>query len=132
MMGFSDSRTCDECSEWLTGRQTRYCSSRCKMRAHRREHTTPPAERVCVLCGATFRPLRGKQAYCDFESDADDTCAALQSNREVERLALDSERCDKTCDHCGDWAGWEGVGRPRRFCGGRCKTAFHRAEQAKK
>jgi hypothetical protein len=133
MMGFSDSRTCDAdgCNEWLTGRQSRYCSSRCKMRAYRREHATPPAVKVCVLCGATFRPLRGKQTYCDFQNNADETCAAMQDERETQRLALDSERSDKMCDHCGEWAGWDGVGRPRRFCGNRCKTAHYRAGRAR-
>jgi hypothetical protein len=101
------------------------------MRAYRREHATPPAEKLCALCGATFRPLRGRQTFCDFQNDANETCAAMQSERDAQRLALDSERSDKMCDHCGEWAGWDGVGRPRRFCSARCKTAHYRAERAR-
>lgn len=129
MIGFYDSPVCHApgCEEWLTGRQARFCSAKCRMRAHRHARATPPAEKVCVLCGATFRPLRGKQTFCDFENDADDTCVTLQNERVAQRFTLDSERHAKTCAHCGEWAGWDGIGRPRRFCSNRCKTAHYRA-----
>lgn len=129
MIGFTDSPKCEapQCDEWLTGRQKRFCSDGCKMRAHRAAATDKPAERVCVLCGATFRPLRGKQTYCDFQNDADETCAAMQSARQAQARALDDMRWDKGCEHCGENTGWNGRGRPRRFCSPRCKTAFYRA-----
>ncbi|MFJ4845139.1 hypothetical protein [Streptomyces sp. NPDC088733] len=101
------------------------------MRAYRREKAQQPAERVCVLCGATFRPRRGKQTFCDFEADATQSCALLQTERAVLADRRDGERWDKACEHCGQDAGWEGSGRPRRFCGSRCKTAFYRAAKRK-
>src|SRR2546430_660363 len=115
LLGFDGAPSCDECDEWLTGRQTRWCSPRCKMRARRREAGTLPAEKVCVLCGATFRPLRGKQTYCDYDDDADPTCCQMQNERVGHLRALENERWDKACEHCGENAGWEGVGRARRF-----------------
>ncbi|GHJ27124.1 hypothetical protein TPA0910_15570 [Streptomyces hygroscopicus subsp. sporocinereus] len=129
MIGFSDTQSCEGpgCDEWLTGRQARFCSPRCKMRAHRHEKAPRPAEKVCILCGATFRPLRGKQTYCDFTNDADETCAALQNERLSLARELEDTRWDKDCEHCGVNAGWDGAGRPRRFCSPRCKTAFYRA-----
>lgn len=131
MLGFGDSPACEECGEWLTGRQTRFCSARCKMRAHRRDSRPAPAERVCRLCGATFRPLRGKQTYCDWTNDADASCAELQN--ELARTALDKEnqRWDSECarDGCEESTGWTGVGRPRRFCSDRCRVAHYRAEK---
>jgi len=126
-IGFSDSTECEECGEWLTGRQKRFCSPRCKMQAYRRDKGQKPAERVCVLCGATFRPLRGKQTYCDYLNDADETCSAMQNELAARKRELEDVRYDKACEHCGEWAGWDGVGRPRRFCSSRCKTAFYRA-----
>lgn len=129
MLGHRGTPTCDGpgCSEWLTGRQVRFCSAKCKMRAHRLEKAPRPAEKTCVLCGATFRPLRGKQTYCDFDNDANETCAALQIARLSQARELEDSRWDKDCEHCGDNAGWDGIGRPRRFCSPRCKTAFYRA-----
>ncbi|MGW0626955.1 hypothetical protein [Streptomyces sp. NPDC002758] len=127
MMGFGNSPACEECGEWLTGRQTRYCSRKCQMRAYRQKTAQQPAERACVLCGATFRPRRGKQTFCDFENDADESCATLQTERARQRQELEGERWDKACDHCGENTCWDGVGRPRRFCSARCKQAFYRA-----
>ncbi|MFE4577333.1 hypothetical protein [Streptomyces chartreusis] len=130
MIGFGNSPTCEECDEWLTGRQTRFCSARCKMRARRR--TGPkPAEKVCRLCGATFRPLRGKQTYCDFANDADESCAELQNALAQEVIAKESQRWDAECarEGCDDSTGWDGVGRPRRFCSDRCRVAHYRAEK---
>lgn len=131
MIGYSDSPTCQapRCEEWLTGRQTRFCSAKCRMRAYRAEVTDKPAERSCVLCGATFHPLRGKQTYCDYEEQADGSCSAMQNELRDRARALDDERWDKECAHCGENTGWDGIGRPRRFCSSRCKTAFYRASK---
>lgn len=108
----------------------RYCSARCKMRARRR--TGPkPAERHCRLCGATFRPLRGKQSYCDFTNDADQTCAELQNELAREMTRKENQRWDAECarEGCDSSTGWEGAGRPRRFCSDRCRVAHYRAER---
>ncbi|MET8132865.1 hypothetical protein ABZV24_13065 [Streptomyces sp. NPDC005251] len=131
MLGFSGTSACEECSEWLTGRQRRYCSDQCKMRAHRREKGPRPAEKVCRLCGATFQPLRGKQTFCDYDNDANVTCAAMQSELgELAREAQD-QRYDAECarEGCEDNTGWDGIGRPRRFCSARCKVAHYRTEK---
>lgn len=127
MIGSSDTPSCEECNEWLTGRQSRFCSAKCKMRSRRRERGTPPAEKVCVLCGATFRPLRGKQAFCDYMDQADDSCSEMQNARDTHRLMLDEQRWEALCARCKESAGWDGVGRPRKFCSDRCKTAHYRA-----
>jgi endogenous inhibitor of DNA gyrase (YacG/DUF329 family) len=127
---------CMECGNWLPETSARarrsradrlYCSDACRKRAYRREHGPKPPEKVCTLCGATFRPLRGKQAYCDYEDQADGSCAQLQNELRQRARELENERFDKLCDHCGEFTGWDGVGRPRRFCSARCKTAFYRA-----
>jgi len=131
MIIFGDQETeCVICYRPLSGRQEQYCSARCKMRAHRKksqQHT----EKACVLCGAMFRPTRGNQTYCDFYY-ADETCAALQNELAARKLELDDARWEKTCEHCGEHAGWNGRGRPRRFCSNRCKTAFYRAAKQRK
>lgn len=129
-LGSANTPKCEECDEWLTGRQTRFCSNKCKMRAHRRAKGSRPAEKVCRLCGATFRPLRGKQTYCDFQNDASETCAQMQNDMAKRRLDEQDDREDRMCEHCGEWAGDEGGrGRPRRFCSPRCKTAHYRTEK---
>jgi endogenous inhibitor of DNA gyrase (YacG/DUF329 family) len=125
---------CMECGNWLPDKSRSdrlYCSESCRKHAYRREHSTPPAEKICVLCGAIFRPLRGKQTFCDFTNDADETCAVLQNERAQQQRELEDQRWDKECEHCGENTGWDGVGRPRRFCSNRCKTAFYRAERVK-
>ncbi|MEU7303736.1 hypothetical protein [Streptomyces sp. NPDC007206] len=133
MLGFGNTTTCEECGDWLTGRQRRFCSDKCKMRAFRREKDSKPPEKVCRLCGATFRPLRGKQTYCDFQNDASESCARMQDELARRRLDAQIARDDRKCEHCGNWAGNEGnVGRPRRFCSNRCKTAHYRAEKRSK
>lgn len=120
---------CDECGEYLTGRQTRYCSPRCKMRARRR--SAQAAEQICRLCGATFRPLRGKQTYCDFENDADESCATMQNELAALQSQAEERRWDAQCARagCDNNAGWDGIGRPRRFCSDRCRVAHYRAER---
>lgn len=121
---------CVECGGWLPEKSRAdrvYCSDTCRKRAYRRDCASKPAEKVCVLCGATFRPLRGKQTFCDFEDQASGSCAELQNLQRQRASELEDERYDKLCDHCGEFTGWDGVGRPRRFCSARCKTAFYRA-----
>lgn len=127
MLGFHDSPVCEECPEWLTGRQSRYCSPRCRQRAYRRARASTTPARLCVLCGAEFRPVRGKQTYCDYESSAGPSCAAMQEERQERVRELDNARWDAACAHCGRNVDWEGVGRPRRYCSPRCRTAFYRA-----
>ncbi len=132
---------CHECGGWLSessgkGRRSRadrlYCSDACRKRAYRREHAPKPAEKVCALCGASFRPLRGKQTYCDYEDQADGSCADLQNELRQGARELENDRYDKACEHCEEWTGWDGVGRPRRFCSARCKTAHYRAAKKAK
>lgn len=124
------------CDEWLTGRQTRFCSARCRTAAYRAEGRAadPMPTKVCRLCGADFTPLRGKQTYCDFEGQASAACCEMQSALFTQRLDGQSARWDATCarEGCDDNAGWDGVGRPRRFCSPRCKTAHYRAEKRRK
>lgn len=129
MIGNDDTSTCEgpHCDTWLTGRQSRFCSAACKMRVRRRENGTLPAEKDCVLCGAPFRPLRGKQVFCDYTGQADASCSEMQNIRAGLKRDLEDDRSDKMCEHCGEWARWDGVGRPRRFCAPRCKTAHYRA-----
>ncbi|MEV6684888.1 hypothetical protein AB0N28_06055 [Streptomyces sp. NPDC051130] len=127
MIGTADTQSCEECGKWLTGRQTRFCSPKCKMRARRRDSGASPAEKVCTLCGASFRPLRGKQVFCDYTDQADASCSEMQNARDAQRLALDEERWEALCAHCEESTGWDGVGRPRKFCSDRCKQAFYRA-----
>jgi endogenous inhibitor of DNA gyrase (YacG/DUF329 family) len=130
MLGFEDSPSCEECDEWLTGRQTRFCSARCKMRARRRS-APKPAEKACRLCGATFRPLRGKQTFCDADEQASSSCYELQYEQRRLALEMENERHDATCarEGCDDWTGWEGRGRPRLFCSDRCRVAHYRAQR---
>ena len=129
---------CIECGDWLPdtsprGRRSRadrqYCSDACRKRAYRREHRQEPAEKVCILCGAAFRPLRGKQTYCDYIDQASPSCAQLQYEMEQRARELENERYDRMCAHCGEFTGWDGLGRPRRFCSPRCKTAFYRQQR---
>lgn len=131
MMGFGVSPNCQapRCDEWLKGRQTRFCSDLCRVRAYRAEKRTLPAEKTCVLCGAGFRPLRGRQTYCDFEEQASERCASMQSDVERRKREAEDARYEAECEHCGDHTGWDGVGRSRRFCSPRCKTAYYRAEK---
>lgn len=130
MLGFNDSPGCEECGDWLTGRQTRFCSARCKMRAHRR-NGPKPAERTCRLCGATFRPLRGKQTFCDIQNDADESCAVMQDALLTELQDKEGQRWDAECarEGCEESTGWDGVGRTRRFCSDAHKTAHYRSEK---
>lgn len=108
-----------------------YCSARCRMNAYRAAGAPKTADMTCELCGAPFRPLRGKQRVCAKPEQTSATCRDMQAERERQRtavrLALDEERWEKACEHCGENTGWEGAGRPRRFCSSRCKTAFYRA-----
>lgn len=122
-----DIPTCEECGGWLTGRQTRYCSKKCNMRAYRRAMRPDP--KVCDLCGAEFVPLRGNQRICDYMNEADSTCSGMQMDRDRLKHAADAQRWEQVCirEGCNEWTGWEGAGRPRRFCSNRCKTAHYRA-----
>jgi hypothetical protein len=131
---------CIECGNWLPdtsaqGRRVRadrlYCSANCRVNARRRANYVPPAEKVCRLCGDTFRPLRGKQTYCDIDQ-ASKECRELQEQHKENQAqqALDAEdaRWEAVCarEGCEDSTGWTGSGRPRRFCSDRCKTANYR------
>lgn len=138
---------CPECGNWLpdtsdSGRRARadrvYCSDRCRVRANRRAAYVAPAEKTCEACGATFRPLRGKQKVCDLIEQASKECAEAQTVRaqECAQQALDTEdaRWETECarNGCGNNAGWDGRGRPRKFCSDRCKTAHYRAVKRQK
>lgn len=116
MIGFGNTRECEECPEWLTGRQTRFCSRACQMRSRRR-NAPPPAEKVCRLCGANFRPRRGKQTYCDYDEGASAECAELQNaEHEAQFDARNAREDDLWCAQCGEWMEWSGRGRPPKFC----------------
>lgn len=130
MISFGYETPCDECGKDLTGRQRKYCGAACKMRAYRREKCSQPAEKVCRLCGANFRPRRGKQTVCDFVDEASPECCALQHELEQQREQrirdVDAHN-DALCLHCGEWVEWDGKGRPRKFCCPAHRTAYHRA-----
>jgi len=130
MISFGNETPCDECGADLTGRQRKYCGSACKMRAVRRaQREAQPAEKTCRLCGATFRPLRGKATYCDYLNDASPECSELQNALRQQRTATEDARWDATCarEGCDNNAGWDGTGRPRRFCSEAHKKAHYRA-----
>lgn len=135
MIGFPGTRSCQApgCDEWLTGKQRAFCSNACRQAAYRADRaTTPatPAERTCRLCGATFPVRRGNQTYCDLERDPDrNGCEALQAKMLRDRAEASEKHWDAECAHCGENTGWDGVGRPRRFCSPRCRTAFYRAQR---
>jgi endogenous inhibitor of DNA gyrase (YacG/DUF329 family) len=126
---------CAVCGEWLEGRQTRFCSARCRQRDYRATHPADIPLKACDLCGTGFRPIRGKQRVCAVPEQADATCRELQEARE--RITrehadeLDEQRWDATCarEGCDNSAGWEGAGRPRRFCSDAHKTAHYRVER---
>lgn len=126
---------CEVCGEWLEGRQTRFCSARCRQRHYRATHPVDIPLSTCALCGTEFRPVRGKQRVCAVPEQADATCRELQQERD--RIArehadeLDEQRWEATCarEGCDESTGWEGVGRPRRFCSDRCRVAHYRAEK---
>jgi hypothetical protein len=126
---------CDVCGEWLTGRQTRFCSDRCRHHHYRATHPADIPLVACGLCGTEFRPIRGKQRVCAVPEQADATCRELQAERDriaCERAAeLDEERWEAACarEGCEESTGWDGVGRPRRFCSNAHKTAHYRAEK---
>lgn len=45
------------------------------------------------------------------------------------RNQAEDDRWDAQCarEGCEENTGWDGAGRPRRFCSARCKTAHYRA-----
>jgi endogenous inhibitor of DNA gyrase (YacG/DUF329 family) len=120
---------CAYCHRWLpdSARSHRkYCGPACRQADYRRSRATLI---TCELCGREFLPLRGRQKVCDYSDQAVTSCRSLQDELAQRRSEAEDAHWDAMCAHCGDSTGWNGVGRPRRFCAPRCRTAFYRAEK---
>lgn len=125
----SHSDKCGWCGERLTGKQERYCETKCRVAAWRAGKNPRPEPRTCVLCGEEFFPRHKRQHYCDYFDDAERACKLMQDDLEEAADFAAEDRANALCEHCGESAGWTGNGRPRKFCSDRCKTAEYRARK---
>ncbi|MFI7357336.1 hypothetical protein ACIBTP_25795 [Streptomyces avidinii] len=122
MLTFSVS--CEVCGGALSGRQTVVCSNACRQ-ARKRMRKLTDAEREAMLwgqdcahleCTKVFEPRTPSQRYCS------ENCAAAH------RAEAEDARWDAMCelDGCGNNAGWDGRGAPRRFCSNAHKQKAYR------
>lgn len=102
-------RTCDLCDSVLTGRQTRFCSPRCRKRGHRKDPAGRQAEaryrkriaaekieRECGWCGQWALKTRANERQVV-------TCSQ-QCAGTLSALLRHGDRCDlnwQECDRCG-------------------------------
>ncbi len=120
--------SCEVCGGALSGRQTVVCSNACRQ-ARKRMRKLTDAEREALLwgrdcaysgCLEVFDPRTPTQRYCD------ENCAAAHK-REIENA-----RWEAVCelDGCENNAGWDGVGRARRYCSPAHKQKAYRLRKA--
>lgn len=100
---------CVICSRSLSGRQERYCSNACRQAHKRATKLTNGAvldKRICDFCDRQFYPENARQRFCCPE------CSLLSQDAAVRA------REDAVCqlDGCEENAGWDGVGRARKYC----------------
>lgn len=113
---------CVICSRSLTGRQERYCSNACRQAHKRLSALTEGAtldKRTCDFCERTFYPETKRQRFCC------PNCSLLSKDASVR------EREEATCqlEGCEENAGWDGVGRARRYC---CRAHQQKAYRVRK
>ncbi|WP_157995663.1 hypothetical protein [Thermomonospora amylolytica] len=120
---------CANCGEWLDGRQTQWCSERCRTESNRREARRKAGPRYCELCG---NPLHysnpGKRCRMGEDTVPGELCYEQQHAPYAARRAAEDARWDAVCI-CGINAGWDGVGRPRKYCSTKCRVRAHRARK---
>jgi hypothetical protein len=114
---------CVICSRSLSGRQERYCSNACRQAHKRLSALTSDADmgkRACEFCERDFWPETKNQRFC---------CADCSMRAKDE---LVKEREDAVCqlDGCEENAGWDGVGRARRYCCNAHKAKAYRLRKA--
>lgn len=114
---------CVICSRSLSGRQERYCSNACRQAHKRLSALTDDADmgkRTCDFCDRDFWPETTRQRYCCAD------CSALAKDEAVK------EREEATCqlEGCEENAGWDGVGRARKYCCPAHRTKAYRLRKA--
>ncbi|WP_231156510.1 hypothetical protein [Streptomyces sp. CNZ748] len=117
--------SCEACGGPLTNRQTAVCSNACRQRRKRMRKLTDE-QRLALLWGrdcaypgckeGVFDPRTPTQKYCD------ENCKAAHKS------AIEEERWEAVCEleGCENNAGWDGVGRARRFCSNAHKQKAYR------
>ncbi|MFC7922215.1 hypothetical protein [Streptomyces cinereoruber] len=110
---------CVICSRSLSGRQERYCSNACRQAHKRAAKLTNGAvldKRTCDFCDRHFYPESARQRFCCPE------CSLLARDAAVR------VREDAVCqlDGCEENAGWDGIGRARKYCSPAHRTKAYR------
>jgi predicted nucleic acid-binding Zn ribbon protein len=103
---------CVVCDGPLSGRQEILCSARCRKARQRAAKLTREefweklTGRDCARCGDAFDPKNPQQRFCS------PVCA------DNAKRSDEAARWDAVCelDGCENNAGWDGAGRPRRYC----------------
>jgi len=117
---------CAYCGAWLEGRQTIWCSAACRMAARRAEARRKAGPRYCELCGEPLHPSnRGRRCRMDVDTVDGERCYEMQLAPIIARRAAEDARWDATCP-CGRNAGWNGVGRARKYCSDACRVRAYR------
>ena len=134
MMAFGTGyRECRNCGVMLAGRRKLWCSDRCRMAFRRAEEVLKEigvGRRYCELCGEELHPLNPK-TICRVGEDTlpGEDCYELQTEerrkRRAEQDAAEEARWEATCP-CGSNAGWDGVGRSRKYCSNACRQRAYR------
>ncbi|MET9835585.1 DUF2116 family Zn-ribbon domain-containing protein [Streptomyces sp. NPDC006385] len=117
---------CVVCGTALSGRQERYCASKCRQRQFRMSQLTSDqlwakrAGKDCEECGEPFDPKNTRQRFCS------PNCAVRAEDEKIK--AREEAECQ--LDGCENNAGWDGVGRARKYCSAAHRTKAYRLRKA--
>jgi len=126
-------RECDYCGEPLYGRQRRWCSARCRVAYAREEQAAKKnagKDRRCRICGGRLLPTNPRPVCRPWEDTFEgDECFELQVTKQREahaaQIAARRKRLEAVCP-CGKAAGWDGMGRARKYCSNACRQRAYR------
>lgn len=112
---------CEMCPKHFerTGRQ-RYCSARCKQRAHRMRHSFEPYYKHCKICAAPMWISCTQQKDKEYCTQSCKQRAYRMRNEQERALVSD-------CQHCGEPFALLRIGT--KYCSASCRGKAYRADQ---